>query len=86
MKLPFSTLAAKPIQRRLSTLITSFNLTFFQLLSRSVAVGLKFYREQGKPGFEDTESFTRMMNDLFDALNAKCPAKGIRKNSSQMKA
>ncbi|KAH8029949.1 hypothetical protein HPB51_005973 [Rhipicephalus microplus] len=58
------------------------------LFSRSVAVGLKFYREQGKPGFEDTEgteSFTRKMNDLFDSLNAKCPAEGIRKNSPQMK-
>ncbi|KAH8037705.1 hypothetical protein HPB51_015750 [Rhipicephalus microplus] len=44
--------------------------------------------EQGEPGFEDTEgteSFTRKMNDLLDALNAKCPAEGIRKNSPQMK-
>ncbi|KAK8764227.1 hypothetical protein V5799_033164 [Amblyomma americanum] len=59
-----------------------------QLFSRSVAVGLKFYREQQKPGFEGTEgteSFTRRMNDLFDALNAKCPAEGIRKNSPQLK-
>ncbi|KAK8761303.1 hypothetical protein V5799_027430 [Amblyomma americanum] len=59
-----------------------------QLFSRSVAVGLKFYREQQKPGFEGTEgteSFTRRMNDLFDALNAKCPAEGTRKNSPQLK-
>ncbi|KAK8771340.1 hypothetical protein V5799_025417 [Amblyomma americanum] len=59
-----------------------------QLFSRSVAVGLKFYREQQKPGFEGTEgteSFTRRMNDLFDALNAKFPAEGIRKNSPQLK-
>ncbi|KAH7948649.1 hypothetical protein HPB51_028415 [Rhipicephalus microplus] len=44
--------------------------------------------EQGEPGFEDTEgteSFTRKMNDLLDALNAKCPAEGIRKNSPQIK-
>lgn len=61
---------------------------FFQLFSRSVTAGLKFYREQGKPGFEDTEgteSFTRKMNDLFDALNAKFPAEGIRKNYPQIK-
>ncbi|KAL3186860.1 hypothetical protein MRX96_004797 [Rhipicephalus microplus] len=60
-----------------------------QLFSRSVAMDLKFYREQGEPSFEDTEgteSFTRKMNDLFDALNAMCPAEGIRENSPQMKA
>ncbi|KAH7973296.1 hypothetical protein HPB52_023361 [Rhipicephalus sanguineus] len=59
-----------------------------QLLSRSVAIGLKFYREQQYPGFEDTqgtENFTLLMNNIFDALNAKCPITGIYKNSPKIK-
>ncbi|KAH6943022.1 hypothetical protein HPB50_014029 [Hyalomma asiaticum] len=59
-----------------------------QLFSRSVAIGLKFYREQGEPGFEDsegTEQFTRLVNELFDVLNAKHPAAGIQKNSPKIK-
>ncbi|KAH6919924.1 hypothetical protein HPB50_029086 [Hyalomma asiaticum] len=59
-----------------------------QLFSRSVATGLKFYREQRYPGFEDTqgtENFTLLMNNVFDALNAKCPVAGIYKNSPKIK-
>ncbi|KAL1482039.1 hypothetical protein MTO96_015125 [Rhipicephalus appendiculatus] len=59
-----------------------------QLLSRSVAIGLKFYREQGEPDFEGTEGtemFTLLTNDLFDTLNAKCPMEGIRRNSPKIK-
>lgn len=32
-----------------------------------------------------TEAFTRQMNDLFDALNARHPAEGIRVNSPKIK-
>lgn len=67
--------------------IFDFLKSFFQLLSRSVATGLKFYREQRAPGFEDsegTENFTMQVNDLFDVLNAKLPAAGIRKNSPKI--
>ncbi|KAH7932730.1 hypothetical protein HPB49_001788 [Dermacentor silvarum] len=59
-----------------------------QLFSRSVATGMKFCREQRYPGFEDTqgtENFTLLMNDVFDALNAKCPVAGIYKNSPKIK-
>ncbi|XP_077512635.1 uncharacterized protein LOC144123741 [Amblyomma americanum] len=59
-----------------------------QLFSRSVAIGLKFYKEQREPGFEGTEGtekFTLLMNELFDALNAKCPIEGIRRNSPKIK-
>uniref|UniRef100_A0A6G5AFU0 Putative transposable element n=1 Tax=Rhipicephalus microplus TaxID=6941 RepID=A0A6G5AFU0_RHIMP len=59
-----------------------------QLFSRSVAIGMKFYREQREPGLKDsegTEMFTMQVNDLFDVLNAKHPATGIRKNSPKIK-
>ncbi|KAH8033008.1 hypothetical protein HPB51_004932 [Rhipicephalus microplus] len=58
-----------------------------QLFSRSTAIGLKMYREEGVEGLEDsvgTEAFTRIFNDVFDALNAKHPAEGIRKGSPQI--
>lgn len=64
---------------------TSSNLS--QLFSRSVALGLRFYREQREPGFEDTEGterFTALMNELFDVLNAKIPVEGIRKGSPKI--
>ncbi|KAL1468080.1 hypothetical protein MTO96_041712, partial [Rhipicephalus appendiculatus] len=58
-----------------------------QLFSRSTAIGLKMYREEGVEGLEDsagTEAFTRFFNDVFDALNAKHPAEGIRKGSPKI--
>ncbi|KAL3226633.1 hypothetical protein MRX96_024833 [Rhipicephalus microplus] len=58
------------------------------LFSRSVAIGMKIYREQREPGLKDsegTEMFTMQVNDLFDVLNAKHPATGIRKNSPKIK-
>ncbi|KAH9367171.1 hypothetical protein HPB48_014753 [Haemaphysalis longicornis] len=45
------------------------------------------YREEGTDGFQDTaetEAFTRMINDVFDALNAKLPMEGIRANSPKI--
>lgn len=60
-----------------------------QLFSRSTAIGLKAYREQGVQELQDscgTEAFTRMTNDLFDALNARHPVEGIRKDSPKIQA
>lgn len=53
-----------------------------------MAIGLKFYREQKTPSFADThgtEEFTLLLNNLFDALNAKIPVEGIRPNSRQIR-
>ncbi|KAH6935928.1 hypothetical protein HPB50_011478 [Hyalomma asiaticum] len=58
-----------------------------QLFSRSVAIGFSIYREQNTPEFENThgtESFTLLLNNVFDALNARIPAEGIRKDSRQI--
>lgn len=35
---------------------------------------------------EGTETFTRMLNDVFDALNTKLPSRGIRRNSKEIQA
>lgn len=59
----------------------------FQLFSRSVAIGLKVYRQLKVPGFADstgTEEFTLLINDLFDILNAKIPPAGIKKGSPKI--
>ncbi|KAG0410047.1 hypothetical protein HPB47_012835 [Ixodes persulcatus] len=59
-----------------------------QLFSRSTALGIRIYRNERRPGLESsegTETFTRLLNDLFDALNAKLPLQGIRKTSSGIK-
>ncbi|KAH8033773.1 hypothetical protein HPB51_016228 [Rhipicephalus microplus] len=58
-----------------------------QLFSRSTAAGIKLYREAKVPGMEDsegTETFTRMVNDLFDALNIKLPSRGVRRHSKEI--
>lgn len=59
-----------------------------QLFSRSVAIGLKVYRQLKVPGFSDsagTEAFTKLLNDVFDVLNAKVPAAGVRHDSAKIK-
>ncbi|KAH7950304.1 hypothetical protein HPB49_022122 [Dermacentor silvarum] len=58
-----------------------------QVFSRSMASGIKFYRDQGvrKLGnSETTEEFTLFLNDLFDALNRRFPAEGITTQSSDL--
>ncbi|KAL1417159.1 hypothetical protein MTO96_000642 [Rhipicephalus appendiculatus] len=58
-----------------------------QLFSRSTAIGLKIYREAGVTELQDsfgTEIFTKTVNDVFDALNAKHPQEGIRKGSPKI--
>lgn len=54
---------------------------YLKLFSNSVATGLCYYRQCGATGFElseDTEDFTRSMNNVFDALNCKVPNEGVR--------
>jgi len=60
----------------------------FKVLSQSMADGIKFYRESqcaGLNGSEETEEFTRLFNNCFDALNRKFPKEGVRKNSNDLK-
>lgn len=51
--------------------------------------GIKFYREnqniESLKDSEETEKFTSVLNDLFDALNRKFPSEGIRNNSLDFK-
>lgn len=50
-------------------------------------MGLRSYRERDSEGLEDsseTELFTLQINSMFDALNRKFPAEGIRKNSKDL--
>jgi len=45
---------------------------------------MQFYRNRNEKNLihsEETEQFTLFINNLFDALNCKFPAEGIRKNS-----
>lgn len=49
-----------------------------------MAARIKFYRRRNERNLinsEDTEEFTIIMNNLFNAINRKFPAEGIRKNS-----
>lgn len=48
-----------------------------------MAVAIQFYRSryQNLKDSEETEQFTLVLNNLFDTLNRKFPAEGIRKNS-----
>lgn len=52
-----------------------------------MAVGIQFYRENNSPGFKnsvETEKFTLQMNNMFDALNRKYPAEGIKIHSNDL--
>lgn len=60
---------------------------FVQLFSRGTAIGIRVYREAKVAGLEDSEgtkTFTRMLNDVFDALNIKLRSRGIRRNSKEI--
>ncbi|KAL4127413.1 hypothetical protein QTP88_011584 [Uroleucon formosanum] len=55
-----------------------------RVLSKSMSDGLKFYQKHNIPGLEPCDAtikFTKIMNDMFDALNAKCPFEGVRPGS-----
>jgi len=52
-----------------------------------MVAGLQFYRSQNCNGLDDsldTQLFTTKINDMFDALNWKFPAQGIRENSKDL--
>lgn len=52
-----------------------------------IADGIKFYRENqcaGLGGSEETEEFTMLFNNCFDALKRKFSKEGIRKNSNDL--
>lgn len=52
-----------------------------------MAVAIDFYNKKNYPGFEDCEEtikFTILINNLFDSLNRKFPAEGIRENSNDL--
>ncbi|KAL5239065.1 hypothetical protein ACI65C_006475 [Semiaphis heraclei] len=58
-----------------------------QLFIKSVAVGLRFYRDRQPDFFKDsieTEQFTLMLNNIFDAVNQKFPKEGIKQNSHDL--
>jgi len=57
------------------------------LFSNSVADGLQFYKDSGAVQLQtadETISFVRRMNRLFDILNAKRPVEAMRMNSANM--
>lgn len=52
-----------------------------------MADGIVFFKSKKCPGFNDSEEtvkFTLFINNLFDALNRKFPAEGIRKDSKDL--
>lgn len=56
-----------------------------QIFSKSVAVGLKRYLDNGYAQFkgcEGTIEFCQHMNDIFDALNRKHPNEGLTPQSN----
>ncbi|KAJ3646534.1 hypothetical protein Zmor_024118 [Zophobas morio] len=55
-----------------------------QIFSKSVADGLKLYMTQGTPRLQDclaTSQFCLKINNMFDSLNRKIPAHGVRPGS-----
>ncbi|KAM7312928.1 uncharacterized protein ISCGN_009832 [Ixodes scapularis] len=60
-----------------------------QLFSRGTSDGIRVYRQAKVAGLEDsegTETFTRLLNDVFDALNIKLPSRGIKRQSKEIQA
>lgn len=52
-----------------------------------MASGIEFYKKKKYDGFnnsEETVEFTIIMNNMFDCLNRKFPAEGIKKNSQDI--
>lgn len=52
-----------------------------------MAVGIQFYARKNCIGFEncqETIKFTNLMNNMFDVLNRKFAAEGIKKNSKDI--
>lgn len=57
-----------------------------QIFSNSMAKGIEYYRCYEKveslKNSENTQLFTERLNQLFDALNRKFPAEGIKSKSN----
>lgn len=54
---------------------------------QSTAAGIQFYKNKNFLGFENSEEtikFTFIMNRMFDVLNKKFSAEGIKKNSEDI--
>jgi len=52
-----------------------------------MAVGIELYRNKKYDcfkGSEETVAFTKTMNEMFDALNRRHTAEGIKKNSHDL--
>lgn len=52
-----------------------------------MAVGIEYYRAQNCNSLKDsleTQNFTIKINNMFDAMNRKFPAEGVRKNSQDI--
>lgn len=52
-----------------------------------MAIGIEFYKSKIYDGFEnceDTVEFTKIINNLFDALNRKFPAEGIKSKGKDL--
>lgn len=52
-----------------------------------MAKAIQFYKNKNYDGFtgcEETIIFTEKINDIFDALNRKFPAEGIKKDSHDL--
>jgi len=75
--------------RQIRYILIFDNSPIFQIFSNSVSVGLKYYREHEnvhKLKFsQETEKFSKLFNDIFDSLNRRFPAEGIRRNSADLK-
>lgn len=53
----------------------------------SMASGIRFYKKKNYDGFnnsDETIDFTIIMNNMFDSLNRKFPAEGIKRNSQDL--
>jgi len=53
-----------------------------------MADGIVFFKSKNYSGFDESEEtikFTLLLNSIFDALNRKFSAEGIKKNSQDIK-
>lgn len=65
----------------------TFIYNFQQVFSKSMAVGIDLYRNKKYDcfkGSEETVEFTKTMNAMFDALNRRHKAEGIKRNSHDL--
>lgn len=65
------------------------NCSIFQIFSNSVSVALKYYRDydnvQEIKYSQETEKFSKVFNEIFDSLNRRFPAEGMRIHLNDLK-